>query len=61
MQQGGRCWWGAHPLGDNFHIDHRIPLSRGGAHDPSNIVLACASCNLSKHDKMPWEFAGRLL
>lgn len=31
-------------------MDHVEPLSRGGAHDPENIVAACKSCNSSKHD-----------
>lgn len=31
-------------------MDHVDPLSRGGAHDPDNIVAACKSCNSSKHD-----------
>ncbi len=29
-------------------IEHVIPLCRGGAHDMTNIVPACASCNKSK-------------
>lgn len=31
-----------------FHIDHVVTVSAGGSHDPSNLVLACAPCNLSK-------------
>jgi len=34
--------------GRPFHFDHQIPFSRGGASDESNIVLACADCNLRK-------------
>jgi 5-methylcytosine-specific restriction endonuclease McrA len=46
-----------------FHIEHVVPLSRGGSNDISNIVLACPTCNLKKHDKLPHEFpeGGRLL
>lgn len=46
-----------------YHIDHIIPLSRGGSNDISNIVLACPSCNESKHDKLlhEWGDGGRLL
>lgn len=29
-------------------LDHVIPLAKGGAHDVSNIVPACESCNKSK-------------
>lgn len=31
-------------------MDHIDPISRGGAHDPDNIVAACKSCNSSKND-----------
>jgi len=34
--------------GRPFHFDHRIPFIKGGASDESNIVLACANCNLRK-------------
>lgn len=46
-----------------YHIEHVIPLSRGGTNDPSNIVLACRSCNLSKYKRLPheWPEGGRLL
>ena len=30
-------------------MDHVIPLSKGGSHDPKNIVAACRSCNSKKH------------
>ena len=32
-----------------MHIDHVIPVSKGGLHIPENIVLACRTCNFSKH------------
>jgi len=41
-------------------VDHIMPLSKGGTHRPSNLAVACASCNLKKHDKLPEE-AGILL
>lgn len=34
-----------------FHLDHVFPWSRGGGHTVENLVVACASCNLSKSDK----------
>lgn len=29
-------------------IDHKIPLVKGGADNPSNMVLACENCNTEK-------------
>jgi len=34
-------------------LDHIIPLSKGGAHHPSNCQTSCRSCNGSKADGMP--------
>ena len=31
-----------------MHIEHIIPLSRGGRSDKSNLCLACAWCNSYK-------------
>ena len=34
--------------GAQMHIEHIIPLSRGGRSDESNLCLACAWCNSYK-------------
>ena len=39
-----------------FHIDHVIPLSRGGRHSEGNLQLLCKPCNLSKGAKLPIEW-----
>jgi hypothetical protein len=41
----------------SFHFDHVVPFSRGGGTDASNLVLACAPCNLSKGAKTLEEWA----
>jgi 5-methylcytosine-specific restriction endonuclease McrA len=40
-----------------MHIDHIIPISKGGHHTPENICRSCAPCNRRKWGKMPEEFA----
>jgi 5-methylcytosine-specific restriction endonuclease McrA len=59
--QKGCCWWCGKFVGLTFDIDHRVPVSKGGSSDISNIVIACRECNDSKKDKMPGDWNGRLL
>lgn len=61
--QKGLCYYCKQTYGAAYHVDHVIPLSRGGSNDPSNLVIACASCNLSKANRPPheWPEGGRLL
>lgn len=54
--QKGKCHWCGVDVGEIFHVDHVIPLSRGGSNGPENIVIACVSCNTSKGNKMPNEW-----
>ena len=44
---------------NSFHVDHVMPLSKGGSNNVSNIQLLCPRCNLSKHNKLPEEYAQR--
>jgi 5-methylcytosine-specific restriction endonuclease McrA len=37
------------------HVDHIVPLSKGGQHRRSNLAVACSGCNLSKNAKLPAE------
>lgn len=32
-------------------LDHLVPLSKGGAHDPSNVALAHLGCNSAKSNR----------
>lgn len=61
--QKGKCYYCATKVGDTYHVDHVIPLSRGGSNWPENLVIACPDCNCSKQDKLPheWIRGGRLL
>lgn len=40
---------------DKFHIDHIIPLSRGGLHEATNLQLAHPICNWRKNNKLQEE------
>lgn len=47
-----------------YHVDHIMPLARGGNNWPSNLQCLCPACNLSKSSKHPAEWAkqqGKLL
>jgi len=63
--QNWKCWWQGPgctiDCRDKYEVDHMIPLARGGHNYPGNIVISCPHCNRSKKDKMPEEWAGRLL
>lgn len=39
-----------------IHIDHYMPLSRGGTHTLENVRPSCEHCNLTKSNKLPEEF-----
>lgn len=49
--QNHRCCWCGKPVDANGPRDdrptfeHLIPLSKGGADTPANLVIACYSCN----------------
>lgn len=42
------------------HVDHVMPLSKGGAHSIDNLVCACKRCNVRKSNKLPEEFVACL-
>lgn len=59
--QKGICWHCGKPVGYNYHVDHLVPLARGGSNGARNIVISCPHCNCSRQDKMPHEWNGRLI
>lgn len=60
--QHGKCWWCGKKIKDTkYHVDHRVPLARGGSNAPENLVIACPKCNQSKGAKLPHEWSNRLL
>lgn len=64
QKQGDKCASCQVSLKGRGHVDHVQPLSKGGTNWPHNLQLLCRSCNLSKHNLDPLQFArrkGRLL
>lgn len=59
QRQRGRCAYCSKSIRNGYHVDHIIPLARGGSNWISNIALACAKCNLTKSATDPIEFARR--
>lgn len=59
--QGGKCWYCSKSIAEKYHIDHFIPLAKGGSNDAGNLRLACPSCNQKKSSKDPHVFSGKLL
>jgi 5-methylcytosine-specific restriction endonuclease McrA len=45
------CFYCKDPLISDFHVDHKIPIAKGGSHSLDNMVLACMPCNQEKHAK----------
>lgn len=58
--QKGKCWWCGKKIRGTYHVDHIIPLARGGSNAPNNLCISCPPCNMSKGAKLPSEWAGRL-
>lgn len=54
-EQGQSCTYCFSKLADE-HIDHFIPLARGGEHHLTNLLASCPACNQSKGAKMPWDW-----
>jgi len=44
---------------DELHMDHFLPLSKGGTHVLSNLVPACKRCNFSKRNHHPEDWFTR--
>ena len=53
-RRGWRCHWCKCLTTKRRHrptsatVDHLVPLSRGGTNSPSNVVVACLTCNLAR-------------
>ena len=54
--QKGKCACCKKPLGEDFHLDHIMPLALGGTNTNDNVQLLRKLCNLQKNAKHPVDF-----
>lgn len=54
--QKGKCPCCKQPLGDDYHLDHIVPLALGGTNTDDNIQLLRAICNQQKRAAHPVDF-----
>lgn len=57
--QRGRCAYCKTQLA-RYHVDHIVPLTKGGSNDRRNLQILCVSCNVRKHDSDPIVWARRI-
>lgn len=54
-EQEGRCAYCGisvyHSIDRDVHVEHILPISRGGTNDRDNLVITCGHCNWSKGNK----------
>lgn len=54
MEAGGPCTYCKAP--NPRTVDHIVPSSRGGVDHPTNLTIACGSCNSTKGNRTPDEW-----
>lgn len=60
IKAGGRCeLCGKKILLEDMSLDHRIPLSKGGEDDVSNLACTCDTCNEMKGCIFPEDLLDR--
>jgi CRISPR/Cas system Type II protein with McrA/HNH and RuvC-like nuclease domain len=60
--QGGRCaLTGLSLAGQKVHVDHILPVSRGGSDEDSNLQLVVRQANMAKGNDTVEEFRAWLL
>lgn len=56
-EQNFLCFYCNEHLNNTYHIDHRLPSSKGGSNNLKNLVISCSICNLKKNDFVDEEFS----
>ncbi len=58
FESAGRCGYcGKSLVGQDFEIEHIIPVSKGGRNSNDNLAVVCPNCNRAKSEKHPARFA----
>lgn len=52
----GKCAYCGVECGEKYHIDHIVPLCKGGTNEIDNLSLSCPMCNWKKGKKLVDEF-----
>ena len=62
VRDGFKCrYCGSSPLdGARLHVDHIVPVSRGGSNDEGNLCAACSDCNHGKGNRFCEEPPSRI-
>lgn len=55
-RQMDQCVYCRNKLKNRGHLDHKIPLSKGGSNWPDNLQLLCGSCNRKKSARTHEEY-----
>lgn len=48
----GRCFYCGVGINNEYHVDHYIPLSRGGNNKKENLRISCPTCNYRKGSRL---------
>ena len=54
--QQNRCFYCNCDISKGYHLEHMVPLTKGGKHCWTNTCLSCESCNHRKGTKTHGEF-----
>lgn len=54
--QKWKCVYCLKCIRKKYHIDHKVPIARGGSNFSKNLQALCAPCNMKKNKKTHREF-----
>lgn len=56
-KQAWLCVYCSCNISQKYHVDHIMPLAKGGKHEPNNIQILCPTCNVRKAAKLDFEYS----